>query len=394
MSSISVPDADLRGSMPSPQGRRRRVPALLASAVVLAVTAFGALPAAASAAGPTATPGSNAGSAASPGTAKAVAGQLDLDVQLLQGVLGGLNITGPNGLDVPLANLSLGEADAPNANGDSANFTNSVVRVRDDLINTLHLPGPESDLIKADAVSGTARVIRGAGGYTQAYATVANLRLFLPLVNLPGASADNGILKVDLVSAQATCVPGQKPSASAKMPVTIDLLGQQIPVPLTGDINLPLLVGNVDVHLSPVTTTDAAGASAAVEARITVDAAGLAKVSGGVVLASASCTMPGTAAGGGVPSATSGTSAMSGTGTTPAAVTKSSTGSTASTASTAGAATSTNSAAGDKGSGALARTGASGSLLPIAAIAAVLVIGGAGLGVFLWKKASGVPPKE
>ena len=279
--------------MPSSRRRRRRVPVLCASAAALVVTAFGALPAAASSA-----------PAPSPGTAKAVAGQVNLDVQLLPGVLGGLHITGPNGLDLPLADLSLGEADAPDASGDSANFTNSVVRLRDDLISTLHLPGPEADLIKADAVSGTARVIRAPGAYTQAYATVANLRLYLPLVNLPGASVDNGILKVDLVSAQATCVPGQKPVASAKMPTTVNLLGHDIPVPLTGDVSLKLGVVNADVHLAPVTTTSQAGASASVEARVTINGVGLAKVSGAVVLASASCTTPGVApAGGGRPRA-------------------------------------------------------------------------------------------
>ncbi|MFD0639462.1 hypothetical protein ACFQ9X_55655 [Catenulispora yoronensis] len=267
-------------------------------AAAAGTTTFSAAPAQASVHGVAAPAAAPAAPAAppSPGTATAVAGKVDLDLQLLTGLLGALHLGGPAGLDVPLANLSLGTASAPNANGDSANFTNSVLRLRDDLISTLHLPGPEADLLKADAVSGTARVIRGPGGYTQAYATVANLRLFLPLLNLPGASADNGILKIDAVSAQATCVPGQKPSVSAKLPTTILLLGRQIPVPLSGDIPLDIGVAKLDVHLSPVTTTDTQGASSAVEARITVDAVGLAKVSGAIVLASAACTMPGAAA--------------------------------------------------------------------------------------------------
>lgn len=380
--------------MPFARKRRRRSSVLIASAAAaLAVTAFGALPAAASAAGSPATP---TGSAASPaagtaatGTAKAVAGQVDLDIQLLQGLLGALHLTGPNGLDVPVANLSLGEADAPNASGDSANFTNSVVRLRDDLISTLHLPGPEADLIKADAVSGTARVINGAGGYSQAYATVTNLRLYLPLLNLPGAGADNGILKVDLVSAQATCVPGQKPTASAKMPATIQLLGQDIPVPLTGEVKLDLPgVADIDVHLAPTTTITGAGASSAVEARVTVNALGLAKVSGGVVLASASCTAPGAAAAGnGAPTgrSSSSTSAVGGAATSATSATS---------AAKAGAAPVTPAALNAQSTGALARTGASGSLMPIAIIAVVLVLGGAGLLVFLRKKAAGIPPQE
>lgn len=375
MSSISAPDADLGGLMPSPRGRRRRASLLVASAIAAAATVFGALPADAA----------DAPSPAATGTAKAVAGQVDLDAQLLPGLLGGLGVTGPNGLDVPLVNLSLGEADAPNANGDSANFTNSVVRLRDDLISTLRLPGPEADLIKADAVSGTARVIRGAGGYTQAYATVTNLRLFLPLLNLPGAGAGNGILKVDLVSAQATCVPGRKPVASAKMPTTIQLLGRDIPVPLTGEVALNVPgVADIDVHLAPATTVDGVGASSAVEARVSVNALGLAKVGGGIVLAKASCTTPGAAsAGGGTPAGqtSSSNSAVGGT--------------TTGTAPSGKSASSSAGALEEKApAGALAHTGASGSLMPVAIIAVVLVLGGGGLLVFLRRKAAGLPPKE
>ncbi|GAA1975526.1 LPXTG cell wall anchor domain-containing protein [Catenulispora subtropica] len=368
--------------MPSPRTHRRRRLTSLAAGVAVTAAALGAgLPA--HAADPTTS-----------GTATAVAGKVDLDVQLLNGVLGALRLGGPDGLDIPLANLSLGEASAPNASGDSANFTNSVLRLRDNLIDELHLPGPEADLLKADAVSGTARVVNGPGGYSQAYATVANLRLFLPLLQLPGASADNGILKIDAVSAQATCQPGQKPSASAKLPTTIVLLGRQIPVPLSGDIPLDIGVAKLDVHLSPVSTTDTKGASAAVEARITVDAVGLAKVSGAIVLASAACTMPGAAAVG-----SGATTGATGSGTGPAAGTPTTTavGGTSVTTGTAngsaGGATSPGNAAGN-GDKALAATGASGSLLPIAGIAAVLVLGGAGLLVYLKRKSAGAPPED
>lgn len=380
--------------MPSSRGPRRRLVSLAAGAAAVAAALSGALPARA------------ADSSAPPtGTATATAGKVDLDVTLLGSVLGALG--GPNGIDIPLANLALGEADAPNANGDSANFTNSVVRLRDDLISKLNLPGPEADLLKADLVSGTARVINGPGGYSQAYATVTNLRLFLPLVTLPGASADNGILKVDAVSAQATCVPGQKPSASAKLPTTIVLLGHQIPVPLSGDVDLPLgPLGAVDVHLSPATTTDAAGASAAVEARLTINAVNLAKVSGAIVLASAACTMPGAATvGSGAPTSSGGTSTGStgGTGGTAGTTggTATSVGGTATTGTNgssttaAVAATSTGANSGApaaNGDHALAETGASGSLLPIAGAAVVLVLGGVGLLVFLKRKSAGLPP--
>ena len=317
---------------------------------------------------------------------------MHLDVKLLQGVLGGLHITGPNGLDIPLADLSLGEADAPNASGDSANFTNSVVRLRDNLISTLHLPGPEANLIDADAVSGTARVINGPGGYTQAYATVANLRLFLPLLNLPGSSAANGILKVDLVSAQATCVPGQKPTASAKMPTTINLLGRDIPVPLTGEVKLNVPgVATIDVQLAPTTTIGSTGASSAVEAQIKLNALNLASVSGGITLAKAACTTPAAAT----------TGSGSGTPTSQASSSHSAPGSGTTTTAVAAAPTSKGTSAAaapaalnEKSTAALAHTGASGSLMPIAAIAAVLVLGGGALLVFLRKKAAGLPPQD
>jgi hypothetical protein len=306
------------------------------------------------------------------GTATATAGQVDLDLQLLGGLLGSLHLTSPSGLDVPIANLVLGQAVAPTAAGDAANFTNSVLRLRDDLISTLHLPGPEADLLKADVVSGTARVTKDPGGYAQAYATVANLRLFLPLLNLPGADPANGILKIDAVSAQATCSRGQAPTASAKMPTTILLLGHQIPVPLSGDIPLDVGVAKLDVHLAPATTTDSAGASAAVEARISVDAIGLAKVSGAIILASASCTNPtaASAATGRQPGSQSSTSASTdgtGVGRKPAA------GATTSIA----AAPAADAAKQNSGTGTpLAETGQSPIIWPMAGIAVVAILAG------------------
>jgi hypothetical protein len=313
------------------------------------------------------------------GTAEAVAGQVDLDLQLLGSLLGSLHLTGSSGLDVPLVNLVLGQASAPTAAGDAANFSNSVLRLRDDLISTLHLPGQSADLLKADVASGTARVVKGPGGYAQAYATVANLRLFLPLLVLPGADAANGILKIDAVSAQATCAAGQAPAASAKLPTTIQLLGKQIPVPLTGDIPLDLGVAKVDVHLSPVTTTDKSGASAAVEARISIDAVGLAKVSGAIILASAKCTSPsGTQATGQTSSGTTGgdQQANAGTSTTPAGT--SLPAAPAADAKPAGTDTP------------LAETGAPMLIWPLAGVAVLAILGGIYL-VRLRKKMPGDP---
>ncbi|MFL6115568.1 MAG: LPXTG cell wall anchor domain-containing protein [Catenulispora sp.] len=363
----------------------RRFAALAAGVAALAAAAGGTIPAYAA--------DSSAGTGT--GTATAIAGKVDLDVQLLPGILGALRLPGLGGIDVPLANLELGEASAPNANGDSANFTNSTVRVRDDLIEKLHLSGPEADLLKADVVSGTARVIKGPGGYAQAYATVGNLRVFLPLVTLPGASADNGILKIDAVSAQATCQPGQKPSVSAKLPTTILFLGKQYPVPLSGDVPVALPgVATLDVHLSPVTSTAAGGASAAVEAQIAIDAVGLAKVSGGITLASAACTMPSAAAVGGGATSAGGATSSSPAGATGGSVITVTTAGAATATTAAKAVTSGGSPAAADADNALAATGASSSLLPIAGTAVVLVLGGAGLLFFLKRKAAGAPPQD
>lgn len=354
---------------------RTTAAAAIAGAAVVSAGTASAAPAAA-ATTPTASP--------SPlGTAKATAGEVDLDLQLLGGLLGALH-PGGSGLDVPLANLVLGHVAAPTAQGDAANFTNSTLRLRDDLINQLHLPGPEANLLDADAVSGTARVTEGPGGYAQAYATVTNLRLFLPLVTLPGADAANGILKIDVVSAQATCAQGQKPVASAKLPTTVQLLGRQIPVPLSGDIPLHLGVADVDVHLSPTTVQDASGASAAIEARISINAVGLAKVSGAIILASAACTSPraaGSAASGGGnqgsrPAGTTGTSGGTKTGARAGTATIATGAQPAPAAATAGTGPLAAGNAADGGTP-LANTGTPVIIWPIAGGAVAVVLAGA-----------------
>lgn len=379
MSCMASADSDLAGTTRGATVRTRRLlGALAASAMAGVAWAAAAVPVSAAAPLPM-----SAAAAPSLGTAEATAGRVDLDLRLLGGLLGALQLTGPNGLDVPLANLVLGEASAPTADGDAANFSNSTLRLRDDLISTLHLPGQSADLIKADVASGTARVVKGPGGYAQAYATVANLRLFLPLVSLPGADAANGFLKIDAVSAQATCAAGQRPTASAKLPTTIQLLGRQIPVPLTGDIPLDLGVAKVDVHLSPVTTTDASGASAAVEARISLNAVGLAQASGAIVLASAKCTPP---------SADSALQNPPGTSSTGSTAQQARSGATTQAAAPAGtslpAAAAGNAAA---GSGTpLAETGASKMIWPLAAVAVGAILAGVAL-VVLRKRMSRGP---
>jgi LPXTG-motif cell wall-anchored protein len=320
------------------------------------------------------------------GTAKATAGEVDLDLNLLGGLLGSLHLTNNTGIDVPLANLMLGQAIAPTPDGQAANFTNSTVRLRDNLIAQLHLPGPEANLLDADAASGTARVVKGPGGYAQAYATVTNLRLFLPLVNLPGADPSNGVLKIDLVSAQATCTQGQKPVASAKMPTTILLLGHEIPVPLTGDVPLDLgPLGKIDVHLSPTSVQDTSGASAAVEARITVDAIGVAKVSGAIILASASCTSPAADSAGGAAGGPGGSTGPSNSATTSGSTTQTGPGSQPS--SSAAPAAGASGAAGSGGTAdtaaatPLAETGTNAIIWPLAAAAAASVL----LGSYLFR---------
>jgi hypothetical protein len=212
------------------------------------------------------------------GTATATVASVGLDVRLLP-VLGGI--------DVPL-DLTLNQQSAP-TDGTDVNSTTSVLRLRDGLLNLV--PSSQSpNLIDADAASST---VRTTATYSQAYATLSNVRLFLPFLALPTQYADDGVLRLDAVSAVATCNAGQKPSAEAQLPAEVTLFGQNVRVPLDGSLNVSVpLLGSISLRLGPTTSTSDSSAAASVAASLDINVLGLAEVSGTITLASASCTAP------------------------------------------------------------------------------------------------------
>jgi hypothetical protein len=258
-------------------GRSRARAATWVSAAALTVFAssWGAAALASGVAG-------DGGGAARLGTATATVAQTSLDVKVLPGLLGG------SGLDLPI-NLTLHQETAP-TDGTLVNDTSSVLKLRDDLLGALGLPAQSADLIKADAVSDT---VRTTPGYSQAYVTLANVRLFLPLLSLPSSVSSDGALRLDAVSAVATCVAGQRPTAQFQLPAQLTLFGQNVQLPANGTATLSLpLLGSITVQLGPQTITTATSASAAVRASLDINVLGVAELTGQVTLASATCTSP------------------------------------------------------------------------------------------------------
>jgi hypothetical protein len=257
------------------------------------------------------------------GTANAEVGALGLDLKLLSGLLG------PIGGDTPL-NVTLNQASAPQ-DGTDTDATTSVVKVRDGLLGDLRVPAQDADddLLKADVASST---VRTESTYSQAYATASNIRLFLPFVSLPAVDASDGVLRVDSVSAVATCDAGVTPTAATQLPAQLTLLGQNVQLPNDGQahVSLPLL-GSISVHVGPKTTLTSTTANATVNLAIDIDLLGLVDVSGQITLAQASCSAP-------QPSAVA-TSTPSATNTSPPAGAGTGTGSAGSTVRPTGAAT-------------------------------------------------------
>lgn len=284
------------------RARRARVTAWAASLGCAGVLALAPLPAAFSSSAAAATAGvSSAGASSTPpgtgsgavaqsggsaalGTASAKVASVGLDLRVLGGLLGS------SGLDVPL-DITLDQASAPQ-DGTSTSSTTSLLQVRDGLLGALRIPAQDADddLLKADTASSTVRTLPT---YSQAYATAANVRLFLPFVSLPAVDASDGVLRVDSVSAVATCDAGARPTAATQLPAQLTLLGHDLQLPDDGEarISIPLL-GSIDVQVGPQTSVTATSATATVAASVDIDLLGLLHISGQVTLAQASCTPP------------------------------------------------------------------------------------------------------
>lgn len=105
----------------------------------------------------------------------------------------------------------------------------------------------------------------------------------------------NPLLSADVLKATASCVAGEKPVAKAALADNVAVLGK--PVVLNGPGNQHVEVpgvGMVDLVLEDATTTDSTGAATALRLKYTVTPAklGVAKASGEIVLAEATCAMP------------------------------------------------------------------------------------------------------
>jgi hypothetical protein len=255
--------------------------------------------------------GAHAAGASKLGTATATVAAVGLDVRLLP-------VLGAGGLDVPL-NLTLNQQTAP-TDGTDVNQTVSALRLRDGLLNLV--PSSQSpNLLDADVASST---VRTTSTYSQAYVTLANVRLFLPFVALPSSYADDGVLRLDAVSAWATCNAGQRPSAQFQMPAEVTLFGQDLRLPDNGrlSVNIPLL-GSISLRIGPSTSTSASAAAASVAASLDINVLGLAEVAGTITLASASCTEPTVATTSGATPTTSPSGGTTTTGTPQVATTTS-----------------------------------------------------------------------
>lgn len=140
-------------------------------------------------------------------------------------------------------------------------------------------------LIQADvAHSGaTANAQRSVG-----HVKLADVRAFTP--GLPGKP----LLSADLLTATASCKPGEKPTASSDV-AKVSVLGKPVTVngPGLKKVELPGL-GSVDVNLEEETTTDSTGAATALKLSYEVNPAKLnvVKATGEIVLSEATCEAP------------------------------------------------------------------------------------------------------
>ncbi|MFR9675748.1 LAETG motif-containing sortase-dependent surface protein [Streptomyces sp. TR02-1] len=205
------------------------------------------------------------GGTGSPGEATAVSATTDLEVSVLGGV------------KVPVT-ASLNAVEAPE-DADRTLLTADVQGVAD---------GQPVRLVKAEVAHSSAKA--DASRATGAVKLVG-VRAFAPGLTL------KPLVKADLLEAEASCVRGQKPAASAELE-DIEVLGEPVDVEALKssqgqEVKVPG-VGNVDLELEQVTTTEEEGAATALSLSYAVNPLnlGVVKASGEITLAEATCAMP------------------------------------------------------------------------------------------------------
>jgi LPXTG-motif cell wall-anchored protein len=284
------------------------------------------------------------------GKATAVAAKVDLHVSVL------------NSITVPVT-ASLNSVSAP-GDADRTLLTAHVKGVHD---------GRSVQLVKAEVAhsSAKANTSRATGAVK-----LVGVRAYVPGLPL------KPLLKADLLKADASCVQGQKPTASAELE-NVEVLGKAVDVEkLQGSAGQKIKVpglGSVDLAVEQVTKTDVTGAATALQLTYTVNPAhlGVVKTSGEITLAKATCATP------------SGSGEGSNSGTTEASESSSSnaTGSTAgSQGAGSGASTSggTTPQSGGHGSD-LAETGASSATTLIGGLGVATLLAGGGT-LFLMRR--------
>ncbi|MER5209362.1 choice-of-anchor P family protein [Streptomyces sp. NPDC002838] len=128
-----------------------------------------------------------------------------------------------------------------------------------------------------------------------AHRSVGDVKLVGVRAYAPGLP-DNPLLSADLLKATASCETGKKPTAKAALADNVTVLGKPVRVNGPGNQHVEVPgVGTVDLVLEDATTTDSTGAATALRLKYAVTPAklGVAKASGEIVLAEATCAMPG-----------------------------------------------------------------------------------------------------
>lgn len=205
---------------------------------------------------------------ASDGRASAVVLRAALDVSLLEGTV-----------NVPLK-AELNAVHAPKGDRTSAGRTALTVDL--DGVDK----GKPFSLLRADVAKATAKAdAHGAEGH----ANLARARLHLP--GLPLLS----FVEVEQVTSKAVCTPGRKPVAESNLLGGITVLGKRVTLTAGGTTRVEVPgVGEVSVDYSKTETTSRTAAAAALRLKVSVDPLKLnvAKVTGEVTLAEATCRTP------------------------------------------------------------------------------------------------------
>ncbi|WP_190065711.1 SCO1860 family LAETG-anchored protein [Streptomyces griseocarneus] len=113
-------------------------------------------------------------------------------------------------------------------------------------------------------------------------------------VHVPGLPL-RSLIEVEKVTAEAVCAAGRTPTATAKLPGSVSVLGKKVTIGASGTTKVTVPgVGEVRLELSKTATTSRTAAATALGLDVAIDplALGVAKVRGTVTLVRAGCEAP------------------------------------------------------------------------------------------------------